>query len=503
MAQHDGDHSIFLSYARVDNESETNDKSELGWVDYFQSRLIKQMRRRGRLDVAFWRDVAEIDGADRFSPKILDGLVSSHFFLPILSPTYIQRPWCREEVQRFNERGTNEPDINQRLVPVFKLPVEESQLPQQLRGRGGYRFYRNDEVNKRLVEFFRRGEEQDPEAYSTLLDEITDFICSKLPPVEALSQIPNPEPSSKIVSIFVAPPASDMYAAYDKLVSELKTQGLRVVIDPSQEISTDRVQAEADVAEALDQARLAIHLLGAESGPRLGKSRLADFLLEQSHSREIPRIIWAPTMLFSDPTRPESTMRIQDRDPLAVFNEFGEFRNTDSVSGDPFEAFLLDVVRRCQYFQKSTDPGQPVNSNGHSKIYVVGASDDAGLVHQVTGTLIEAHGLKAFPCGFQGADSEKRRLHEEEMRDADVVLYCWGAASDTSIQFYLREIRDTRKLGRENPFRATALFPGPPISDYKKSFRSADVSLRLEPSDEIKPDIFLPLVDALANETST
>ena len=43
-------YEIFLSYARVDNERETEDEAERGWVDHFQLHLLKQLRRRGRAD---------------------------------------------------------------------------------------------------------------------------------------------------------------------------------------------------------------------------------------------------------------------------------------------------------------------------------------------------------------------------------------------------------------------------------------------------------------------
>ena len=53
------------------------------------------------------------------------------------------------------------------------------------------------------------------------------------------------------------------------------------------------------------------------------------------------------------------------------------------------------------------------------------------------------------------------------------------------------------RLGRDRPFLATALFPGSPISAYKQSFRSADVSLHLPAAETNKPELFTPLVAAL------
>lgn len=491
-------YGIFLSYARVDNEKETDDKDERGWVDHFQSRLLKQLRRRGRADVGFWRDVAEIAGADRFAPEIVKGLAESSFFLPVLSPTYIQRPWCQEEVTKFADRRTQEPEIDERILPVYKLPLDEQLVPELIRGRGGYHFYEQDPVAKSVVEYYRRGRVQDEDAYADILDKIADYICQNLPVEAPHPEVHNPAAAPDVITVFVAKAADDIYPAYDKVVTELKTQGFRVVIDPEQELPNDREAAVTAVGAALEQAVLVVHLLGAESGARLGGgTRLVDLLLDQTHAGPAPRLLWAPAILFDDPIRPDATVCEQGRDPFAVLEQFGEFRDGDTVSDAPFEAFLQDLVRRCQELRApiETSP-QSANADAPS-VYVVGASDDMSLVHQVTGTLIEDHSLNAYPCGFQGAPDEIRRLHEEEMRDSDAVLYCWGEATDTWLRSYTREVRHAARFGRERPFRATAIVLGPPLSEYKQGFRSADVSLHLPAAETITPDLFTALVKAL------
>lgn len=496
-------YEIFLSYARVDNEKETEDKAERGWVDHFQSRLLKQLRRRGRADVGFWRDVAEISGTDRFGPEISKGLAESWFFLPVISPTYIQRPWCQEELSKFAGRQADEPEIERRIVPVHKLPLDPQLIPDLIRGRGGYHFYQHDPVAKSVLEYYRRGQVQDEDAYADLLDQITDYICANLPEVAAYSEIVNPPAASDVVTVFVANSADDMFPAYDKLVTELKSQGFRVVLDPGQELPKDSGAAVVAVDEAMEQAQLVVHLLGADAGPRRGGgTRLVDLLLDQTRAGPVPRLIWAPATLFNDPTCPEASVREHGRDAFEVLATFGDFRDGDTVTDAPFEAFLQDLVRRCHGLRSPVPAGPAGGAADAPSVYVVGAEDDASLVHQVTGTLIEEHGLNAYPCGFQGAPDEIRRLHEEEMRDSDAVLYCWGQASDTWLRSYTREARFVARFGRENPFRATAIVLGPPFSDYKQSFRSADVSLHLGQAEAITAELFTPLVAALGAKST-
>ena len=201
--------------------------------------------------------------------------------------------------------------------------------------------------------------------------------------------------------------------------------------------------------------------------------------------------------MFDDPTRPEATVLERDRDPLAVLAGFGEFRDGDSVLGAPFEAFLQDLVRRCQSLLVPTGASARATNAEAARVYVVGAIDDASLVHQVTGTLIDDHGLNANPCAFEGAPDEKRRLHEDEMRDSDAVLYCWGKATDAWLRSYARETHSAARFGRERPFLATALFPGPPLSDHKRSFRAGDLSLHLPAAETVTPEAFAALVAVL------
>lgn len=491
-------YEIFLSYARVDNERETEDKAERGWVDHFQSRLLKQLRRRGRADVGFWRDVAEISAADRFGPEIIKGLAEAYFFLPIISPTYIQRPWCREELNKVSGRRAREPTIDQRIVPVYKLPLDPQLLPELIRGRGGYHFYEQDPVATSVVEYYRRGQVQNEDAYADLLDQIADYICSNLPAVAAYSEIVNPPAAADVVTVFVANVADDMFPAYGKLVTELKSQGIRVVIDPERELPQDPGAAVVAVDEAMEEAQLVVHLLGDDAGPRVGGgARLVDLLLDQTRAGPVPRLIWAPATLFNDPTCPEATVCDHDRDAFEVVEKFGHYRDGDTVTDASFEAFLQDLVRRCHGLRSPISQAPAGGAAEAPSVYVVGADDDASLVHQVTGTLIEEHGLNAYPCSFQGAPHEIRRLHEEEMRDSDAVLYCWGRASDTWLRSYTREVRFAARFGRENPFRTTAIVVGPPCSDYKQNFRSADVSLHLGQAEAITAELFTPLVAAL------
>ena len=289
-----------------------------------------------------------------------------------------------------------------------------------------------------------------------------------------------------------------MSAAYDRIVAELTGKGFRVVIEPTDNLPDNPDETEKVLDEALGEAKLAVHLLGKELGPRIGVSRLVDLQLMKTFKQPISRIVWAPTVLFDDPTQPESRVRVHGRDPLEILGK-DQYRDGDIVSGDTFETFLLDLIRRCEALRPAVAEPKRSWSGAGARAYVCGAVEDAALVDMATGTLIDHHGIDAFPCAFRGSPDELRRLHQEEMRESDGVLYCWGDASDYWLVFAAREARNHTSLGRDRPFRARALLRAPPFEGRKLSFRSSDLDLILPPADSVTPDILKPFVRALTD----
>ena len=62
-------------------------------------------------------------------------------------------------------------------------------------------------------------------------------------------------------TVFLAKPASDMKAAYVRLVTELQGKGFTVAPDPSADMPSDS-SASAFVADALASAEIFVHLVG-------------------------------------------------------------------------------------------------------------------------------------------------------------------------------------------------------------------------------------------------
>ena len=143
------DGSVFISYARADNQKPPFEDSVEGWVTFFWYQLRFELTNAGVHQAKLWLDRYEIEPAEDFTDKIEAALREARLIVPILSPNWVQRDWCKKEVIRFCELRANDPDVKDSIVPVVKLePPSDAILPLPLLNRAGYRFFTKDPTGK-------------------------------------------------------------------------------------------------------------------------------------------------------------------------------------------------------------------------------------------------------------------------------------------------------------------------------------------------------------------
>ena len=92
---------IFLSYARVDDEIPPTAVDRPGWVKHFHDALWYKLKQRVSKDLHFWRDVNDIEPDGVFAREIEAALHDAKLMVAVLSPNYVNRPWCRRELECF------------------------------------------------------------------------------------------------------------------------------------------------------------------------------------------------------------------------------------------------------------------------------------------------------------------------------------------------------------------------------------------------------------------
>lgn len=322
VAQLGPDGTVFISYARADDQPPPHDDKAVGWVTFFWDQLRFELTDRGAKRAKLWLDRYEIDPAEAFTPKIKAAVEKARLIVPVFSENWTQSEWCRREVDHF---GVSHPDAAQQVVPVFKGEVAREKLPAVIQGdaaREGHRFFARDPRGE-LHEFYWRGLRDEDGYFKTLL-RVATSIKERLDPNDLDSapaeRGPTPASPAHRFTVFLAMATSELRDARQRLRNDLAAAGINVV--PETDDLPDRVEAfTAAIDEALASADLAVHFLGEGHGVILegGSEHIIDLQLRCSRAadagRGLPRILWAPRWL------PDN--KGDARDPVEVAKRFG------------------------------------------------------------------------------------------------------------------------------------------------------------------------------------
>ena len=142
-------HHIFISYAWADDQP--FDAGKHGWVSTFVDRLRKHLGRHlpreHRGDI--WLDYERLRGSDSLSASIRGEVEASRILVPIVSRSYLDSPWCREEREiflDFHEHGSG------RVFPVWMTPTVEPPAP--LDDLLKYKFWYEDAQKQPVTRWF-------------------------------------------------------------------------------------------------------------------------------------------------------------------------------------------------------------------------------------------------------------------------------------------------------------------------------------------------------------
>jgi hypothetical protein len=113
----------FWSYARQDDERKLN---------LLRLQLAFQVQQRfGREAIKIFQDVAAIPPGDDWEAKIRDALDDSSFFIPIITPNFLESKWCDEEFFIFLDREQAiakefaPASGERRIFPILYVDIED------------------------------------------------------------------------------------------------------------------------------------------------------------------------------------------------------------------------------------------------------------------------------------------------------------------------------------------------------------------------------------------
>ena len=334
---------VFISYARDDDRKPPpGSPGTKGFVTYLHEQLEFAFRDLGPDRPKFWRDVGT-DGVgddDLFEPVIANALSRSDFFLVILSPNWLSRPFCRKELDLFAERWKSEgiERVKRQIILVNKGSVALDRRPSLVQGRVGYSFYSRDPDDPEYP-FFALGRVGD-DRYYECLGKLVGDLRGRMAPERIEENSEGGEPPTSDRRVFVAKPAADMRSAYDRVVKELKGRGYAVVPDPAKDIPFNSLACNF-IDEAVRCASASVHLLGEKRGGSPDEDLPPILKLQLQRAAAAPgpgflRLIWAPKVMESDVEVAEE----DQRDPIEVLKRFDQQLASDQVIGGNLSEFV-------------------------------------------------------------------------------------------------------------------------------------------------------------------
>lgn len=105
--------SVFLSYAQIDDEG-------LGFVEAFRRDLAYFCWADHGRRVEVFYDRASLGWGERWRQRISDAVEGALVFLPLVTLTYFERRWCREELLQFYSSARTR-EVVDLLLPVVVL----------------------------------------------------------------------------------------------------------------------------------------------------------------------------------------------------------------------------------------------------------------------------------------------------------------------------------------------------------------------------------------------
>jgi TIR domain len=498
---------VFISYAHFDDDMFGSEKC--GWVTQLHEDLEQRVRTHLGAEVRLWRD-CEIRNNDDFTSKILKRLMRTATFLSVLSPSFLQREWCRRELESFAEHAGNGGGVlvdeeRSRIFKVEKIPVDRGALPLAMQGTKSYRFYRPDpEQPRRTIELRSKFEGEYFRRYVEALNDLAKDIADLLKSMAGRVTRPPDQPA-----VYIAETTSDLNDKLSELRRDLKDRGY--VVLPGGDLNYHAGKYKTEIRDCLERSAMSVHIVGPEYGivPE-GETKSNVWLqLELALSRRADpnffRLIWIPPGPSpSDQRQIDFIARIND--------EICAQPGVDLLNGniEDLKTIIQDRLAKIRKDKESPAPlPPPPNHRPPSqrrapdepfRVYIMceRADQESPSLAALQSYFI-SQGCEPMLPSFDGSESDVLQVHAENLKLCEGAMIYYGQGSPA---WYEAKLRDLRKYltGRQPPVAAKAIYIAEPASDHKKRVLTLEASILREGS-AFAADVVAPFVQKVRSAT--
>ena len=225
-------HDLFLSYAHA----------EAPWTDAFRKALCDEFQVRTGKEVTVWQDSRNLRVGQEWASEIEEGIRNAAAFLAIVSPSYLNSPWCTQERKIVLDKKLEALKVESfyRFLKIVKTPGPGSAHEEMLEALQNIRFFNEasgDEIKEGSAEFAA--------TIRALVRHIRELLTLM---------------SNKGQALYIAPGAIETLKEREDLERELKHRGFTIKPD----VLLDSTFGKGPIRRAMDQVSHAIFVLGGE-----------------------------------------------------------------------------------------------------------------------------------------------------------------------------------------------------------------------------------------------
>ena len=433
---------IFVSYAHVDDVSFPGEP--MGWVTALVRGLSQVLAMKlGRTEIDIWLDTG-LRAGDNSVAVTERKIEEAATVLLVLSPGYLQSPWCNRELDWFFQETQKRGAIGSRL---FVIEIDRVERPPQLVEWLGYRFWVEDPDTGRVRTLgVPRLKPDDPLYYNRLFDLGTDLaqvLCrlkNQTQVVPEVCSVPGGRPA-----VFLAEPTDDLDERCDSVKRYLIQAG-RLVL-PQRVLPRDPDAFREAMKNDLEGSALFVQLLSESPGRHLpgADQRLPAMQYRLALASGKLILQWRP----------------RDCDPKAVRDpEHRGLLQAETVASVDLNEFKQMILRRVNELAAPKPPAPNLERGDNTLVFVNfdDVSPDRELANRVRQALQDDIGT-IFPPR-DGTPESIRKIYETILVSCDVIMFIYGYNPEWIIQHwnYFRKVRHRRKT----PLKAVVVCDGPP-----------------------------------------
>jgi hypothetical protein len=435
---------VFISYAHADNEPLG---ASIRWVSNFvedlKSSLEKKLGRKDGEEPTVWID-HELAKNIPLTDALTDAIKQTATYIIIMSPAYLVSDWCRKERQQFFEI-LKQKGAKTRVFLIEIDEVERNKYPIDIDSNlVSYVFWNRLESNSTITLGIP---DRNNEKYFERLVSVVKDLAEELKKIKntAPQQLTSTNQQSK-GTVFLAQVTDDLDDKREEIKGYLKDEGYEILPEENWYQSYEPGKLRENIEQNLTNCTLYMQLLSNLPGKKLpgNTDSISKFQFDIAKTSGKKMMIWRPPDLKTD--------EVKDANLKAILESV-------YVRAEGIEEFKLAL-------KKALTPPPPLpdietESDNPKFVYICTDQNDREYSEKIIKNAIKGAGFGcSLPIMSNNAVAVKN-YQKQNFIESYATLFVYCQSEPDGVFSRILECYKVRAQ-RKKPFRALAIFDGPP-----------------------------------------